>query len=75
MEIEPVQLTKAAPAEVGQALAYALRFRAGKRALSGDELMAQTTTARLIEHLEQSGFLKMRKPAIEGSAIRQAGQT
>ena len=75
MEIEPVQLTKATPAEVGQALACALRFRAGKRARSGDELMAQITAARLIEHLGQSGFVTMRKPAIEGPAIRQAGQT
>ena len=49
----------------------ALRFRADKRVRSCDDLMAQTTTARLIEHLEQSGFLTKRKPPIEGSAIRR----
>jgi hypothetical protein len=56
------QLSPASPAELEQALAYALRFD-GRRAfkLSG-ESMAQITAAHLAECLRRSGFVIMKAP-------------
>ena len=61
-------LLPADSADLAQALAYALRFRRGSRTRSADETMAQITAERLVEHLEEAGFVVLRKPPAAGGA-------
>ena len=56
--------------EVADALAFALRFSGRKRTNQAGEFMAQITAQRLIEHLRQSGFVVMKKPAAEMAASK-----
>jgi hypothetical protein len=39
-----------------------LRFDGRKRVHHGDEFMARLTAQRLVEHLQRSGFVVMRRP-------------
>jgi hypothetical protein len=55
-------LHPASPDHVADALAFALRFNGRKRVHHGDQFMAKITAERLIEHLERSGFVVMKKP-------------
>jgi hypothetical protein len=50
--------------EVENALAFALRFSGRKRTQQGSELVAQIAAERLVEHLERSGFVIMKKPPL-----------
>jgi hypothetical protein len=43
------------------ALAFALRYAGRKRVHNADELMAEVVARRLVEHLERSGFVVMRR--------------
>ena len=54
--------------EVADALAYALRFQGRKRARSADEYMAKITAERLVAHLEQAGFVVMKKPPAKAAS-------
>jgi hypothetical protein len=53
----------ATPDEVVEALAFALRYRGRARTHDADGFMARAAAERLLEHLERSGFVLMRKPA------------
>ena len=64
-------LRSATPLELADALAFALRFSGRKRTHQADEFMAQITAERLVEHLQKSGFVVMKKPPIEGSTPRR----
>jgi hypothetical protein len=59
---EDAKLTLAEPADVVQALAFALRFDGRKRLHSADDMMAQIAAKRLVEHLALSGFVVMKRP-------------
>ena len=48
--------------EVEQALAFALQFNGRKRVHHGDDFMARITAERLVQYLERSGFVVMKKP-------------
>jgi hypothetical protein len=52
----------AAPAEVADALAYALWYDGSRRVHHIDDVMARITAERLIRHLEQAGFVLMQAP-------------
>ena len=52
------------------ALAFALRFDGRKRKRDAAEIMARIVAKRIVEHLERSGFVVMKRPAIVGSAPR-----
>lgn len=54
-------LSPATPDDVQQALAFALRFYGRTRAHDGEEVVAAVVARRLLEHLELSGFVVMRK--------------
>ena len=61
----PDTLHPATRDEVRDALSYALRFsRAGKSHRHASELMARIAADVLVEHLERSGFVLMRKPGM-----------
>jgi len=61
-------LTAAQPAEIADAIAFALRYSGRKRVHDSAELMAAIVTKRLVEHLERSGFVVMKRPPLSGSA-------
>jgi hypothetical protein len=50
--------------ELTQSLSFALRFNSRRRVHDADELMAQITAERLVEHLERSGYVVMCKPPL-----------
>ena len=64
--------------ELAQSLSFALRFNGRNRVHGADEIMAQITAERLIEHLERSGYVVMCKPGLAphkvnlGDAIEKA---
>ncbi len=62
------RLTPAAPEDLADALAFALRFDGRKRKHDAAEMMAGIVAKRLVEHLERSGFVVMKKPPIGGSS-------
>jgi hypothetical protein len=61
-------LSTATPEDVADALAFALRFQGRKRVHNADELMSAIVAKRLVEHLERSGFVVMKRPPIGGGA-------
>ena len=66
-------LTPATADDVKEALAFALRWNGRKRTHTGDEMMARITAERLAEHLERSGFVIMRRPALGDLSRFQSG--
>ncbi|MGD1038205.1 MAG: hypothetical protein ABR878_13720 [Roseiarcus sp.] len=64
----PDRLRPAAPDDLADALAFALRFDGRRRKHDAAEIMARIVAKRLVEHLERSGFVVMKKPPIDGSA-------
>ena len=58
------QLGPADPADVADALAYALRYDGRRRVHHADDAMARITAERLIRHLERAGFVLMRSEPV-----------
>jgi len=69
----PDRLTPAAPDDIADALAFALRFDGRKRTHSADEIMAAIVARRLVEHLDRAGFVVMKKPPAVGAATLGRG--
>jgi hypothetical protein len=63
-------LRPATPEELADALSFALRYNGRKRMHDATEYMAAIAAKRLVEHLERSGFVIMKKPPIDGSSPR-----
>ena len=55
--------------ELAQSLSFALRFNGRKRVHGADEIMAQITAGRLIEHLERSGYVVICKPGLAPHSV------
>ena len=51
------ELRPATRDELAQSLSFALRFDGRRRVHGADEIMANITAERLIEHLERSGYV------------------
>jgi hypothetical protein len=73
MSDDPSALSLATFEDVADALAFALRFQGRKRVHNADELMSAIVAKRLVEHLERSGFVVMKKPPIGGGAALGRG--
>ena len=56
------QLRAATVEEITDSLAFGLRFEGRKRVHHADDMMARITAVRLVRHLEQSGFVLMKRP-------------
>jgi hypothetical protein len=69
----PDRLTPAAPDDVADALAFALRFAGRKRAHAADEMMASIVARRLVEHLDRAGFVVMKKRLSVGASALGRG--
>ncbi len=56
-------LHPATAAELEESLSFALRYAGKKRVHSADDVMARVTAERLVQHLERSGYVLMKRPA------------
>ncbi len=56
------KLAPADPADVAEALAFALCFSSRKRVHHADDMIARIVADRLVEHLALSGFVVMKHP-------------
>jgi hypothetical protein len=68
MTDDPERLAPATPEDLADALAFALRFDGRKRKNDAGEFMAAIVAKRLVEHLERTGFVIMKRPPIAGAA-------
>jgi hypothetical protein len=73
MSDAPDDLTPAEPEDIARAVAFALLYRGRKRASDANELMAGIVAERLVEHLEQSGLVIMKRPPAVGAAALGRG--
>jgi hypothetical protein len=64
-------LRPATPDEIAETLSFALRYDGRKRVHDADNAMARLTAARLVRHLERSGFVLMKQSP--GAAPTTAG--
>ncbi len=55
-------LRPATTREIEESLSFALRYAGRKRVHHADEMMARITAERLVQHLEKSGYVLMRRP-------------
>jgi hypothetical protein len=60
-------LRPATPDEIAEILSFALRYQGRRRVHDADQAMARITADRLVRHLEQSGFVVMKKPPVPTS--------
>ncbi len=67
------RLTPADPNDIADTLAFALRRSGRKRVYDADEMMAAIAAKRLVEALERSGFVVMKKPPGVGGAALARG--
>jgi hypothetical protein len=64
------KLRPADPCDLAEAIAFALRYRGGKRVHQADEYMAQIAAERIVEHLARARFVVMkRSPETGGAAL------
>ena len=55
-------LRPATAREIEESLSFALRYAGRRRVHHADEIMARITAERLVQHLEKSGYVLMRRP-------------
>jgi hypothetical protein len=67
------RLTPASSDDIASTLAFALRYSGRKRVHDADDAMAAIVAKRLVEHLERSGYVVMKKPPAEGGAAIARG--
>jgi hypothetical protein len=67
------KLTPADPSDLADTLAFALRYQSRKRNHSADEIMAEIVAKRLVDHLQRSGFVIMKKPPSVGASAPARG--
>jgi len=66
-------LTPASRDDLEQAIAFALRFSGRKRIRTAGDIMAAIAAERIAAHLEEAGFVIMRKPPGVGAAALGRG--
>jgi hypothetical protein len=59
-------LRPADPEDLAESLAFALKFNGRKRVSDADVFMARMVSKRLVKHLEESGYVVMKKPPAAG---------
>jgi hypothetical protein len=66
-------LTPADPRDLAETIAFALRYRGGKRVHQADEYMAQIAAERIVEHLARARFVVMKRAPESGGAALGRG--
>ncbi|MDA8049140.1 MAG: hypothetical protein M0002_03900 [Rhodospirillales bacterium] len=69
-EIPKDVLSPATAEEIRDSLSFALRYEGRKRVHQADEVMARITAERLVQHLERSGYVLMKRPAAAAPTTR-----
>ena len=69
------KLTPADPADLADAIAFALRFNRRKRFHQGDEFMARITAEHITRYLENAGYVVMKKPPSAGGGGSPGART
>ncbi len=69
----PERLLPTTPDELADSIAFGLRFRGRKRVPYADNSMARIAAEHLVKHLEQSGFVVMKKPPLAPHGIPGEG--
>jgi phosphatidylserine/phosphatidylglycerophosphate/cardiolipin synthase-like enzyme len=69
---DPNALSLATSDDVADALAFAQRFQGRKRVHNADEVMSAIVAKRLVEHLERSGFVVMKRRPIGGGGCARS---
>ncbi len=59
---DKLDLRPATAGEIEESLSFALRYAGRRRVHHADDVMARITAERLVCHLEQSGYVLMRRP-------------
>ena len=59
---DQLTLRPASAQEIQDSLSFALRYAGRRRVHHADDAMARTTVERLVQHLERSGFVLMKRP-------------
>ncbi len=59
---DKLDLRPATAQEIEESLSFALRYAGRRRVHHADDVMARITAERLVQHLEQSGYVLMRRP-------------
>jgi hypothetical protein len=67
------KLTPADPRDLTDAVAFALRFEGRRRVHTADEYMAAIAAERVVRHLEDVGFVVMKRPPEIGGAALGRG--
>ena len=57
-----MSLRPATADEIAETLSFALRYHGRKRVHHADDAMARITAERLVEHLQRSGYVLMKRP-------------
>jgi hypothetical protein len=63
----------AAPEDIADTLAFALRFDGRKRKHDAGAFMAAIVARRRVEHLDRAGFVVMKEPPIGGASALERG--
>ena len=66
-------LHPATAAELEESLSFALRYAGKRRVHMADDVMARVTAERLVQHLERSGYVLMKRPAASASVLHGPG--
>ncbi len=69
MPDDPQPLRPATPDEIAETLSFALRYDGRRRVHHADDAMARITAERLVEHLERSGFVLMKRPPAKPPSV------
>jgi hypothetical protein len=67
------KLTPADPSDLADAIAFALMFSGRKRLHDSDRFMARMAGDRIRRHLEDSGYVVMKKPPAVGGGDNPVG--
>jgi hypothetical protein len=59
---DKLSLRPASALEIQESLSFALRYTGRRRVHHADEAMARITAERLVQHLELSGYVLMKRP-------------
>ncbi len=59
---DEARLHQATIEEITDTLSFALRYEGRKRVHHADDMMARITAERLVEHLQRSGYVLMKRP-------------
>jgi hypothetical protein len=62
------KLTPADPSDIAQSISHALLFSGRKRIHESDRLTASIAADRILKHLENCGYVLLKKPPLTGSA-------